>query len=166
MSAAEHFAIAQAFLAREAKLLDERRFEDWFATLDDAISYHVPIRQARIAFADEHPEGAYRINDDKGLIRVRIDRLLSGQAWAEVPPSRTLRVVGSVMAEPTDRPDVIAVESAMILYRQRGHDQLGDVVPVRRQDELRLTADGAKLLKRTALIAEVVLSTPNLGVFL
>jgi N,N-dimethyl phenylurea N-demethylase beta subunit len=40
------------------------------------------------------------------------------------------------------------------------------VIPVRREDELRLTADGPRLLGRTALIAEVVLSTPNLGVFL
>jgi N,N-dimethyl phenylurea N-demethylase beta subunit len=161
----EAFLIAQNFLAHEAKLLDERRFEDWYATLDDELSYTVPIRQAKLAYADEHQEGAYRISDDKGLIRVRIDRLLSGHAWAEVPPSRTLRVVGSVIAERLAE-NRIAVESAMILYRQRGHDNLGDVVPVRREDELRLTADGPRLLKRTSFIAEVVLSTPNLGVFL
>jgi N,N-dimethyl phenylurea N-demethylase beta subunit len=161
----ETFLIAQTFLAREAKLLDERRFEEWFATLDDELSYTVPIRQAKLAYGDEHQAGAYRISDDKGLIRVRIDRLLSGHAWAEVPPSRTLRLVGSVIAERV-ADDRIAVDSAMILYRQRGHDNLGDVVPVRREDELRLTADGPRLLKRTAFIAEVVLSTPNLGVFL
>jgi N,N-dimethyl phenylurea N-demethylase beta subunit len=165
MTEHETFLIAQSFLAREAKLLDERRFEDWYATLDDALTYTVPIRQAKIDFAREHQPGAYRISDDKGLIRVRIDRLLSGHAWAEVPPSRTLRLVGSVIAERV-ADDRIAVDSAMILYRQRGHDNLGDVVPVRREDELRLTADGPRLLKRTAFIAEVVLSTPNLGVFL
>lgn len=159
------FVIAQAFLAREAKLLDERRFEEWYATLDDDLTYTVPIRLAKLDYTQEHQPGAYRISDDKGLIRVRIDRLLSGHAWAEVPPSRTLRVVGSVIAQRLGD-DRIAVESAMILYRQRGHDNLGDVIPVRREDELRLTADGPRLLKRTAFIAEVVLSTPNLGVFL
>jgi N,N-dimethyl phenylurea N-demethylase beta subunit len=165
MSDHETFLTAQNFLAREAKLLDERRFEEWYATLDDDLAYTVPIRQAKLDHAAEHQPGAYRISDDKGLIRVRIDRLLSGHAWAEVPPSRTLRVVGSVIAERLGD-DRIAVESAMILYRQRGHDNLGDVIPVRREDELRLTADGPRLLRRTALIAEVVLSTPNLGVFL
>ena len=60
----------------------------------------------------------------------------------------------------------MSVESAMILYRQRGHDHLGDIIPVRREDELRLTPDGPKLLKRKAIITEVVLSTPNLGIFL
>ncbi|WP_458732965.1 aromatic-ring-hydroxylating dioxygenase subunit beta [Sphingobium xenophagum] len=146
-------------------MLDERRFEEWYATLDDDLTYTVPIRQAKLNYADEHQPSAYRISDDKGLIRVRIDRLLSGHAWAETPPSRTTRVVGSVIAE-RFAGDRIAVESAMILYRQRGHDNLGDMIPVRRKDELRLTADGPRLLRRTALIAEVVLSTPNLGVFL
>ncbi|WP_176591538.1 aromatic-ring-hydroxylating dioxygenase subunit beta [Sphingobium sp. EM0848] len=165
MTDMEAFLIAQDFLAREAKLLDERRFEDWYAMLDDDIVYHVPIRTAQIDYAEEMAEGGYRIRDDKALIRIRIDRLLSGHAWAEVPPSRTLRLVGSLIVERPD-PEIIAVESALILYRQRGHEAPGEVIPVRRQDELRITADGAHLFRRTALITEVVLSTPNLGIFL
>lgn len=161
----DSFLIAQNFLAREAKLLDERRFEEWFAMLDDDIVYHVPIRSAQIDYAAETTEGAYRVRDDKALIRVRIDRLLSGYAWAEIPPSRTLRLVGSLLVE---RPsaDIIAVESALMLYRQRGHEAPGEVIPVRRQDELHVTDNGVRLRKRTALITEVVLTTPNLGVFL
>lgn len=165
MDQTQAFFIAHDFLAREAKLLDERRFDEWFALIDDDIIYHVPIREARLDYAEEHPEGAYRVRDNKALIETRIKRLNSGHAWAETPPSRTLRVVGSLIVEIL-ADDRLAVESAMILYRQRGHDQLGDVIPVRRHDELRLTLDGPRLLKRTALITEVVLSTPNLGVFL
>ena len=54
----------------------------------------------------------------------------------------------------------------MLLYRQRGHDAPGEVIPVRRTDILRPAADGPRLLRRDAFIAEVVLSTSNLGVFL
>jgi N,N-dimethyl phenylurea N-demethylase beta subunit len=68
--------------------------------------------------------------------------------------------------ETTDRADVIVAKSAMLMYRQRGHDAPGDVIPVRRRDELRLTSAGVRLLKRDALITEAVLQTPNLGVFL
>lgn len=166
LATAEQFAIAQQFLSWEAKLLDERRFRDWFALIDDSIEYIVPIRMAKLAFADEVPAGGYRIYDNKDLIETRIKRLECGAAWAETPPSRTLRLVGSLLVEGTDRPDVIAVESAMIMYRQRGHDARGDLIPVRRQDLLRLTDGGARLFKRTALITEAVLNTPNLGVFL
>lgn len=163
---AEMREIATEFLAREALMLDERRFRDWFAVLDEQIQYEVPVRIAMRDYADEFPEGAYRISDARLHIENRIRRLESDHAWAEVPPSRTLRVVGSILVEATENPEVISVISAMILYRQRGSDDLGDVIPVRRHDLLKLTADGVKLLKRRALITETVLHTPNLGVFL
>lgn len=158
--------IAQEFLAIEAKLLDERRFWEWYALLDDEIVYHVPLRQGRMAFADEVPAGAYRLLDSKKHIETRLKRIDSGAAWAETPPSRTLRMVGSLIVETTDRADVIVAESAMLMYRQRGHDERGDTIPVRRRDQLRLTADGVRLLRRDALITEAVLQTPNLGVFI
>lgn len=166
VASAEQFALAQYFLSLEAKLLDERRFRDWFAMLDDEINYQVPIRVARRSFDEECADGGFRILDTKGLIGIRINRLESGADWAETPPSRTCRVVGSLIVERTEQPDVISVESAMILSRQRGHDEKADVIPVRRYDLLRLTNCGPRLLKRRALLTEVVLSTPNLGVFL
>jgi 3-phenylpropionate/cinnamic acid dioxygenase small subunit len=157
--------MAQEFLAKEAKILDERRFWDWYALLDDDLSYNVPIRQSRMSFADEVEPGSYRISDSKRHILVRLKRIDSGAGWAETPPSRTLRVVGSVLAERGERDDVIAVESALLLFRQRGHDERGDVIPVRRQDRLLVTDGGLRLLSRTALLTEAVLTTPNLGVF-
>lgn len=165
MTEQEAFFIANAFLAREAKLLDERRFDEWFELLDDDIVYHVPIREARIAYADEHAGRGYRIRDNKALLKIRVERNKSGFAWAETPPSRTMRVVGSIIAEPGEE-GMLKVESAMLMYRQRGHDAPGEVIPVRREDLLRLTPDGPRLLRRDAYIAEVVLTTNNLGVFL
>jgi len=165
MDKATAFLIAQEFLAREAKLLDERRFDEWFEMLDDEIVYHIPIREARVDYDKEWTDGAYRVHDDKGLIKVRIDRLKSGHAWAETPPSRILRVVGSVLAE-SQSADEIAVESALLIYRQRGHDAPGEVVPARRQDVLRVSKGKVTLLRRTARITEVLLTTPNLNIFI
>jgi 3-phenylpropionate/cinnamic acid dioxygenase small subunit len=166
VSKADLTLLAQEFLANEARLLDERRFRDWYELLDDDIVYHVPLREARLRFADEVPSGAYRLLDTKKHIETRIKRLESGAAWAETPPSRTLRVVGSLIVESTDRPDVLVADNALLLYRQRGHGQPGDVIPVRRRDQLRLTPAGLRLLRRDALLVEAVLTTPNLGVFL
>lgn len=165
-ASAEEFALAQYFLSHEAKLLDERRFREWFALLDDEISYQVPIRVGRRAFEDECKDEGYRILDTKGLIEIRINRLECGADWAETPPSRTLRVVGSLIVERTEALDIISVESALIVSRQRNHDSKADVIPVRRLDLLRLTENGPRLLKRRALLTEVVLTTPNLGIFL
>lgn len=154
------------FLANEALLLDERRFDEWFALLDDEICYEVPLRIGMTNYQDEFPGNAYRILDKKAHIKTRIDRLATGQAWAEVPPSRTLRVIGSIMIEATEQTDIVNVHSATIMYRQRGHDEAGDVIPYRRVDTLKLTEHGVRLLKRKAILTDAVLRTPNLGVFL
>ena len=157
---------ASQFLAYEAKLLDERRFEEWLDLMDDEIVYEVPGRIAKTRFADETSPGALRICDDKKMLQIRVNRLNCGHCWSESPPSRTLRVVGSVMVNATDEPTVLAVESALIIYRQRGDDAPGDIVPVRRSDRIRFAAGRPTLLRRRALITETVLHTPNLGIFL
>ncbi|TCB41734.1 phenylpropionate dioxygenase [Acinetobacter terrestris] len=154
------------FLSNEALLLDQRRFDEWFALLDDEIVYEVPLRIGMSNYKDEFPGEAYRILDKKAHIKTRIDRMATGQAWAEVPPSRTLRLIGSIMIEATEQADVVQVHSAVIMYRQRGHDEAGDVIPYRRLDTLKLTAQGIQLLKRKAILTDAVLRTPNLGVFL
>lgn len=158
-------SIAQEFLAWEAKLLDDRRFDEWYDLLDDEVLYEVPLNIARQAKNEEIPEKGFRIRDQKSHIRIRIARLSTGHAWAEMPVSRTLRMVGSVYVERTDDPGVISVESALMLYRQRGHDEAGDMIPVRRRDLLKYTSEGIRLLHRKAFLTEVTLNTPNLGVF-
>lgn len=160
------FFLASRFLSYEAKLLDERRFEEWLNLLDDEIVYEVPTRIAKAQFAEETSAGACRICDDKKMLQIRVNRLNSGHCWSESPPSRTLRVVGSVIVNATDEPTVLEVESALIIYRQRGDDAPGDIVPVRRSDRIRFASGRAKLLRRRALITETVLHTPNLGIFL
>ncbi|MBF7015296.1 aromatic-ring-hydroxylating dioxygenase subunit beta [Novosphingobium sp. HR1a] len=165
MSAAEAFLAASRFLALEAKLLDERRFDEWYELLDDDILYEVPIREARLKFENETVGNAHFIHDTKRRLKVRIDRLNCGECWSETPPSRTTRVVGSVLVEPTQQPTVFQVDSALLLYRQRATDIPGDILPVRRTDLLRFGQAGPKLLKRRALLADTTLRSPNLGIF-
>jgi len=158
--------IATQFLALESKLLDEAREEDWYQLLDPELLYVIPIRQATEQRSDEVNRAAFRVRDTLAHVRLRIDRLNTAKAYSEIPPSRTTRLVGSVLARKTDRDNVIAVSSAVLLYRQRGIDPHFDLIPYRRNDELRITADGARLLSREILLTEVALATPNLGLFL
>jgi N,N-dimethyl phenylurea N-demethylase beta subunit len=156
---------ASQFLATEAMLLDEGRFEEWFALLDDDLEYLVPIRVGANTRAEEMAGGGYRQRDSKQLIRQRIDRLRSGAAYSESPPSRTVRSVSAVcLLSETD--NVASISSTLIVYRHRGNDLVGDAIHARRNDRLRLTATGPLLLSRSVILAEVSLSTPNLGIFL
>lgn len=154
------------FLAHEARLLDEGREEGWYALLDDDLLYTIPIRQATEPRGNEVDRDAFRVRDTKTHLRTRIDRIATGIAYAQVPPSRTLRVVGSIEVEATDQPDMLAVFSSLLVYRQRGIDPHFDLIPCRRNDRLRLTPTGTRLLTREVILTETSLATPNLGVFL
>lgn len=158
--------VVNQFLATEARLLDEGREEEWYDLLDDELTYTIPIRLATEPRSDEIDRKAFRVHDSKAHVRTRIDRLATGHAWAEVPASRTMRLVGSVeiTAPPTN--DVVEVSSALLLYRQRGIDRHFDLIPCRRNDRLRLTADGVRLLSREVILTETIIATANLGVFL
>ena len=165
MTSIEQHHFAAQFLAREAKLLDERRFEEWVAMIHEDIVYEVPLRQARQDYADEYVGAGYRLRDTLAHIKVRIARLRSGYAWAETPPSRTLRVVGSILVEKAETVGDLLVDSALLIYRQRGNADPGDIIPVRRSDVIRITDKGGLLVSRRAVIPDTVLQTPNLGVF-
>ncbi|MGY2876415.1 N,N-dimethyl phenylurea N-demethylase beta subunit [Marmoricola sp. URHA0025 HA25] len=162
----ELLATVTQFLALEAKLLDEGREEDWLELLDEELLYVVPIRLATENRADEIQRGAFRIRDTKYHVRMRLQRLGTGHAYSEIPPSRTMRLVGSVLVQRTAEADVVDVTSALLVYRQRGIDDHFDLIPCRRNDTLRLTAEGPRLLTREVVLTEVGIATPNLGIFL
>jgi 3-phenylpropionate/cinnamic acid dioxygenase small subunit len=154
------------FLGYEAMLLDEGRFEEWFTLLDDALIYEAPVRVATETRSDEMTVGVYRFSDDKQMIRTRIDRLKLPNAYAESPPSRTVRCVSAICLLQDATAGVVGASSALLLYRQRGVESAADYIPARRTDRIRLTAEGPRLLARSIKLAETVLRTPNLGIFL
>jgi 3-phenylpropionate/cinnamic acid dioxygenase small subunit len=79
-------------IEREARLLDELRFDDWLAMYAPECIYWVPgtpgggdpRREVAIAF------------DDRRRMEDRIFRLRTGYAWSQAPKSRTVRLVSNV----------------------------------------------------------------------
>jgi len=159
-------AITQ-FLGHEARLLDEGRLEDWVGLLSPNICYEVPIRQAgKHGSTDEFPSGAFRVRDNLSMILKRIERTGTGHGWAEDPPSRTIRNVGSICVEATDSPHNYRVHSTSLIYRERAIDEAWDLIPVRRYDIIGAT-DGKWILEhRRIILAQRILRTPNLGIFI
>lgn len=163
---AETYAAVAQFLALEARLLDEGREEEWLDLLEEDLLYTVPARQSTEPRSNEIDRTAWRIRDTKAHVRKRIERTHTGRAYSEVPPSRTMRLVGSVEVVPTAEADVVEASSALLLYRQRGIDVHFDLIPCRRNDRIRLTAAGPRLLSREVILTETSLKTANLGLFL
>jgi 3-phenylpropionate/cinnamic acid dioxygenase small subunit len=162
---AELLATVTQFLSKECRLLDEGRETEWLDLLDDELLYTIPVRQATQPRSNEISHTSFRVRDQKPHVIKRVERLGTGHAYSEVPPSRTLRVLGSVEITGVDG-DVVSVSSALLVYRQRGIDLHFDLVPARRYDRIRIGGAGPRLLSREIILTETSLATPNLSIFL
>ena len=154
------------FYGNEAMLLDEMRFEEWFRLLSEDILYEMPVRTVLKDVADEFDTGAYRFRDRLPHIRMRIDRLGTGHAWAEEPPSRVVRSVGSIFASGVSQSGRMLVKSAVVLCRHRGQNRDADILAYRRCDELVQVGDELRLAYRRILMPDNVLNMAGITIFL
>ncbi len=79
-------------LEREARLLDQLRYEDWLALFARECIYWVPSTPNA---GDPRREVAVMF-DDRRRLEDRIYRLRTGYAWSQAPASRTVRLITNV----------------------------------------------------------------------
>ncbi|MDN7585439.1 aromatic-ring-hydroxylating dioxygenase subunit beta [Burkholderia seminalis] len=73
-----------AFVYREARLLDERRYEEWLALYADDARYWMPLSPDQ---PDSVLHGAL-MDEDRLLLRIRIERLAGRRTFSQQPASR------------------------------------------------------------------------------
>ena len=86
---------AERFLYWEARLLDERRFEEWRALFAEEGIYWIPAAPGQTDPLGE-PSIAY---EGAQLLDVRVSRLRHPANYSDQPPVRTRRVIGNVTVE-------------------------------------------------------------------
>jgi 3-phenylpropionate/cinnamic acid dioxygenase small subunit len=79
-------------IEREARLLDELRFDEWLAMYAPECIYWVPGTPGA---GDPRREIAISF-DDRRRMEDRIYRLRTGYAWSQAPKSRTVRMISNV----------------------------------------------------------------------
>ena len=164
----------QVWYAREARLLDERRFDRWFELVDEQIRYRIPTRYlTRQGKHEDFSQWAVErelsqesdlllLDDDYEALQARIERLRSGMAWAEMPPSITRRIVSNVEPMEPGASGEIDALSAVMLWKSRGADQRGLLVAQRR-DTLVESEGDYRLRRRTVILDDTVLMGENLS---
>lgn len=156
MTAALDQSAVERFLYREAKLLDERRYQDWVALFTEDGVYWVPSGH------DGPAERAVAlIYDNTPRLRERLTRMGSRAFWAQQPPTHTTRLVGNVLAQPSaEHAHEIGVECRFILALLRRHRQalLSGVARYR----LRPEHDGFRIREKVVLLQERDASFDNL----
>ena len=163
----EDHQLAHQFLVEEAHLLDTHQYEAWFALLTDDIAYSMPVRVTAVKSVEESSvQTMHHFLEDRYSLRKRVDRFLTKHAWTEDPQSRIRHHVTNVRTFASDDPDVLVVDSALLLFRSRGDRNEPDLLSAGRTDHLRRTPAGLRLASRVIQADESVLRTQNLAVFL
>jgi 3-phenylpropionate/cinnamic acid dioxygenase small subunit len=86
------------FIYQEARLLDEKRFDQWYELFTEDAHYWVPLVPGQTDPLT-HNSLAY---EDKLLLKLRIERLKQPTAFSQKPASRCLHVLQAPQLENSD----------------------------------------------------------------
>jgi 3-phenylpropionate/cinnamic acid dioxygenase small subunit len=106
-------------LHREARLLDQGRFEDWLAMYTEQCVYWVPATPG----GDPRREVAVTF-DDRRRLEDRVYRLRTGHAWSQAPASRTVRMVSNVEVFPSTETRLLVRSNFLITDFRNGETRL------------------------------------------
>jgi biphenyl 2,3-dioxygenase beta subunit len=171
----------EQFLYREARLLDDARFQEWLDLLTDDIRYWMPVMGRRYRSLSKGitplaanqgeeeqefaSEGELAILDEtKETLCKRVARLETGMAWAEDPPSSTCHIISNVGVAESGCGSEVIVHSNFILYRTRGEMEQ-DFYVGSRQDVLRSIAGDWRIAYRKIILPQHVLAAKNASNF-
>ena len=105
------------FIRHEARLIDERRFDEWYRLFTEDAHYWVPAAPGQ-QDPLTHNSLAY---EDKLLLQLRIERLKSPLAYSQKPASRCLHVLQEPEIEKRERGQVVT-RTPFIYTETRGDD--------------------------------------------
>jgi benzoate/toluate 1,2-dioxygenase beta subunit len=98
-------------LEREARLLDQLKWDEWIGLFARECAYWVPTSVQR---GDPRREVAITF-DDRRRLEDRIYRLRTGYAWSQAPMSRTVRMVSNVEVFATGEQTIRMVRSNFLI---------------------------------------------------
>lgn len=138
----------EAFLYREARLLDAGAFEDWRGLFAEDGLYWIPSEPGQ-----SDPKTTVSIlREDKAMLAMRVRRLGHPRAYILEPRPRTVHAVNNVeIVEPADADRLCRVASALTVHEYRTGDRA--VRAARCEHRLRPAGDSFHIvLKRVDLI--------------
>lgn len=103
-----------AFLYWEARLLDSKHYRQWTDLLTTDFIYWIPASPEAV---DPRLEGAINFDDRRRIID-RIGLIETNVQWAQVPRSRTCRMITNIEAFPGSD-NIVQVRSNLVVWEYR-----------------------------------------------
>ena len=105
----------EAFVLREARLLDERRFSAWLELFAEDGIYWVPTQAGQSS-----PQEALSLfYETRALLAMRVARLERPDMHAQAPQSRTVHHVSAIEVSPQEETADLEVRSSLIVGEWR-----------------------------------------------
>jgi 3-phenylpropionate/cinnamic acid dioxygenase small subunit len=155
----ELFRDIERFLYLEARMLEGNRFDDWLNCFAEDVRYWMPIEESTDgSLPSSEPDTFALFDDDKKSLELRVLRIKTGEAHAEVPPSTTQRLITNITVEPAASEESLRVRSNFMVYQER-RGQHGVTFFGKRDDVLRQVDGAFKISYRRIDLAQKVLPT-------
>jgi 3-phenylpropionate/cinnamic acid dioxygenase small subunit len=110
----------EQFLLKEARLLDESKFDDWLALFTSEAWYWVPSEPDQV----DPVETVSLIYDDRRLLETRVRRLASPRMYSQEPRSRTSRMISNVTIEESDGKSCTVRSKFVMIEFRREHQRI------------------------------------------
>ena len=145
------------FVTHEARLLDERRWEEWQDLFAEDGFYWVPLSHGQTDKLN-HTSLAY---EDRLLLRLRVERLREGP-FSQHPPSRSQHILQMPQIEPM-QDDLHVTRTAFLYVETRADEQQvhgGTVF-----HHLRETDEGLRIVLKRVNLLGCEQALPSLQLF-
>ena len=180
VTTAEQQRSLERFYHYEARLLDNREYQQWLALISPEIQYSMPSRiNVQIDNRDRGQEGMLALEnelerpEDMGSplreetyihLMLRVERAFKMNSWSENPPARTRRLVGNIelMAQAGD--ELSVVSNFHLYYARPGSENF--IYSGQRRDVLVKPGaeEGSYLIHRREVIMDYAnIDVPTLG---
>ena len=169
----------EQFYYREARMLDSRQYQQWFALLTEDVRYIIPSRTNPMVDNRERGkedmisiERELEGEDSAGCpireegylqMMIRVERAYKMNSWSENPAARTRRIVGNLEIMADDGDKLTIYSNFHMYYARPGSNNF--LYSGQRRDTL-LKADGSyKLARREVILDYADIEYPTLGLF-
>lgn len=167
----------ERFYFHEARLLDNRQYQQWLALVSPEIKYIMPAR-TNLMVNNRERGNEHMISIDRELegpdsmgcpireetyvhLMVRVERAFKVNSWSENPPARTRRIIGNVELMGREEGKLSVLSNFHMFYARPGSANF--LYSGQRRDTLLEGEQGYTILQREVVMDYADIEYPTLG---
>jgi 3-phenylpropionate/cinnamic acid dioxygenase small subunit len=176
ISADEQRAL-ERFYFHEARLLDNRQYQQWLALVNPEINYIMPAR-TNLMVNNRERGNEHMISVERELegpdsmgcplreetyvhLMVRVERAFKVNSWSENPPARTRRIVGNIELMGREDGKLSVYSNFHMYYARPGSANF--IYSGQRRDLLAPAEGGFSILRREVIMDYADIDYPTMG---